>query len=72
MRPGSAMNQKKMPEEQLEGEPPMAAVRYSLPRLLDEISKDRESIRAAGKLLDQEQIAALFSSHRRKGGHDGK
>ncbi len=47
----------------------LAPVRYSLPRMLAEVARDRESLREAGKLLNQEQIEAVFSSHRRKDDH---
>lgn len=45
-------------------------VRYSLPRMLAEVARDRESVREGGKLLNQEQIGAVFSSHREKGRND--
>lgn len=48
----------------------LAPVRYSLPRMLAEVARDRESVREGGKLLNQEQIGAVFSSHREKGRDD--
>ena len=44
----------------------LAPVRYSLPRMLEEVARDRESVRDAGKLLNQEQIGAVFATHRNK------
>ncbi len=44
----------------------LAPVRYSLPRMLEEVDRDRESVRDAGKLLSQEQIEAVFVTHREK------
>ncbi len=44
----------------------LAPVRYSLPRMLEEVARDRESVRDAGKLLNQEQIGAVFATHRDK------
>ena len=44
----------------------LAPVRYSLPRMLEEVARDRESVRDAGKLLSQEQIGAVFATHREK------
>jgi hypothetical protein len=55
-------------EEEREQSPldALAPVRYSLPRMLEEVARDRESVRDAGKLLSQEQIGAVFATHREK------
>ncbi len=45
---------------------PLSAVRYSLPAMLDEIARDRESVREGGNLLSQDQITAMFAAWREK------